>query len=158
MIRANASFVLGEFATIINDTIEHFQDKGQIKSLEQKEVLKFELTAFVFWLFQTTNIFPEIWHKLLLDEIHNQYFDRLRKHGYDFEMRQLVCQDFILRNKAYNDIMREDEDFSRVGAKFVRFLTERSKTDWDIKNMMIPLYITEKLTPKFKEFRDTLNN
>src|SRR3989344_1736482 len=124
MVMASTSFILEEFAIIINETIENFEKTGQIKSSVEKEVLKFELTALAFWLFQTTDVFPEAWYKLLLDEVHNQYFERLRKHGYDFKMRQLVCDDFILRNKTYNDIMRENQDFSRVGARFVRFLTE----------------------------------
>lgn len=158
MIKVSSSFILEEFAKIVNETIEHFEKEGQIKSPEQKEVLKFEATALVFWLFQKTGMFPEAWHNLLLDEIHNQYYERLRKHGYDSKMRQLVCDDFNLRYKTYNETFGEDQDLSRVGAKFARFLSERSKTDLDIKDMMIPLYLTQKLTPKFEEFREVMKN
>lgn len=158
MVKASSSFILEEFAKVVSETVEHFEKDGQIKTPEQKEVLKFEATALIFWLFLTSEIFPEAWHKLLLDEIHNQYYDRLKKHGYDSKMRQLVCDDLNLRYKTYNVIMREDQDFSRVGAKFVRFLSERSKTEIDIKNMMMPLLLTQKLTPKFHEWREVMKN
>lgn len=158
MIKVSSSFILAEFAKIINETIEHFEKEGRIKSPEQKEVLKFETIAFVIWLFQTSDIFLEPWCKLILDEVHNQYFERLRKHGYDSKMRQLVCDDFALRYKTYSDIMREGEDFTRVCAKFIRFLSERSKTDLDIRDLVIPLYLIQKLTPKFEEFRKVTGN
>ena len=153
MIKVNSFFILEEFAQIVNDAINHFEKEGQIKSAVQKELLKFESMALLFWLFQKTDMFPELWHKLLLDEIHNQYYDRLKKHGYDSKMRQSVCDDFNLRYKTYNDVFRENQDLSKVGAKFVRFLTERAKTDWDIDDMIIPLYLAEKVMPKFEEFR-----
>lgn len=158
LIKVSSSFILKEFAYTINEVVEHFEKEGQIKNSEQKECLKFETTALAFWLFQKTDIFPELWHKLLLDEIHNQYYKRLRKHGYDFKMRQLVSNDFNLRYKAYSESYDEDQDLSKVGAKFVRFLSERSKTDIDIKDIMIPLYIAKKITPKFKEWREVIKN
>ena len=158
MIRVNSSFILKEFAVIVNETIEHFEKEEQVKSTEQREILKFELIALVFWLFQKTDTFPEVWHKLLFDEIHNQYYNRLKKHGYDSKMCQLVCDDFNLRYKTYNNSFQEDQDLSKVGAKFIRFLTKRLKTDWDVKDVMIPLYLTRKLTPKFKEFRAVMKN
>jgi len=158
MIKGSSSFILEEFAVIINEIIEHLEKEDQIKSSEQKEVLKFELMALVFWFFQKTDVFSETWHKLLLDEIHNQYYARLKKHGYDFKMRQIVCDDFNLRYKTYNEIFSEDKDLAKVGTKFVRFLSERSKTDLDIRDMMIPLLLTEKLTPKFKEWREVMEN
>jgi hypothetical protein len=156
MIKDSSSFILEEFAVIVNETIDHFEKEGQLKSSEQKEVLKFEATALSFWLFQKMGMFPEEWHNLLLDEIHNQYYERLRKHGCDSKMRQLVCDDFNLRYKTYNEAFGKDQDLSRVGAKFARFLSKRSKTDLDIKDMMIPLYLTQKLTPKFEEFREVM--
>ncbi len=158
MIKASSSFILEEFARIINDAIDHFEKEGKIKSPENKEVLKFESTALIFWLFQKTEIFPELWHKLILDEIHNQYYSSLRKHGYDSKMRQTVCDDFNLRYKTYNDSFREYNDLSRIGAKFVKFLTGRSKVDWDINDILIPLYLVEKVTPKFQEFREVTKN
>lgn len=158
MIKVSSSFILEEFAKIVNETVEHFEKEGQIKSPEQKEVLKFEGTALVFWLFQKTDIFPKVQHNLLLDEIHNQYYERLRKHDYNSKMRQLVCDDFNFRYKTYNDAMKEDQDFSRVNAKFVGFLSDRSKTDWNVKDLLIPLYLTKKVAPKFKEFREVIKN
>lgn len=158
MIKVSSSFILEEFTKIVDETVKHFEKEGQIKSPEQKEVLKFEATALVFWLFQKTDIFPELWHKLVLDEVHNQYYERLRKHGYDSKMRQLVCDDFNLRYKKYNEMFGENQDLSKVGAKFAHFLSERSKIDLDVKDIMIPLYITKKLTPKFKEFREVMKN
>ena len=73
-------------------------------------------------------------------------------------MRQTVCDDFNLRYKTYNDSFREDNDLSKLGAKFVKFLTERSKVDWDINDILIPLYLVEKVTPKFQEFREVTKN
>jgi len=158
IVKSNSFFILEEFALIVNEIIEHFEKEGQIKRPEQEAVLKFELTALVFWLFQKTDMFPELYHKLLLDEIHKQYYDRLRKYGYDFKMRQVVANDFNVRYKTYNESFGKDQDLAKVGAKFSRFLSERSKTDLDIKDMMIPLLLTEKLTSKFKEWRDVLKD
>ena len=154
MIATSSSFILEEFACIINDAIDHFEKEGKIKSPMYKEVLKFESIAFVIWLFQKTDIFPELWHKLILDEIHNQYFSNLKKHGYSSSMRQAVCDDFNLRYKTYNDTFRESNDLSRVGANFVKLLTERSKVELDLQDILIPLYLAEKVGPKFQEFRE----
>ena len=158
MVKVSSSFVLEEFAQIVNDAINHFEKEGQIMSIEQKELLKLEATVLLFWLFQKTDMFPELWHKLILDEIHDQYYSKLRKHGYDTKMRQAVCDDFNLRYKTYNEVFREDQDLSRVGAKFVSFLTERSKTEWNIKDILIPLYLVKKVTPKFEEFHEVMKS
>ena len=158
MIKVSSLFILEEFALVITDTIAHFEKEGQIKNSTHKEILKIEATALLFWLFQKIDMFPDLWRKLILDEIHDQYYSRLRKYGYDSKMRQAVCDDFNLRYKTYNDVFREDQDFSRVGAKFVFFLTERSKVEWDIKDMLIPLYLVKKVTPKFEEFREVMKN
>ena len=153
MIKVNSSFILEEFAQIVNDAINHFEKEGQIKSAVQKELLKYESTILLFWLFQKIDVFPEPWRKLVLDEIHNQYHDNLRKNGYDYKMRKIVEDDMNLRYETYNNVFREYQDLSKVGIKFVRFLTERAKTDWDIDDLIIPLYLTEKVMPKFEEFR-----
>lgn len=158
MVRVGASFITNEFALLVADTIKHFEKEGQITSEEKKEFLKFEATALLYWLFQKKRIFPEVWHKLLLDEIHNQYYERLKKHGYDSKMRQLVCNDFNLRYKTYDDVFNEGKDFSRVAAKFVRFLEERTKTDLDSKDLLIPLYLVRILKPKLDEFRAVMEN
>lgn len=158
MIKVSSSFILKEFANVIAETIEHFEKERQIKTPEQKEIIKFEATALVFWLFQKTDIFPELYHKLLLDEIHKQYYNRLRKHGYDFNMRQIVCDDLNLRYKTYAEAFGDDQDLSRVDAKFVCFLSERSKTKWDIRDIMVPLLLTKKLAPKFQEWYELMKN
>jgi hypothetical protein len=154
MIKVSSYFVLETFAKITTEAIEHFNPQNS----EKKEVLKFESIAYLIWLFQTSDIFPDLWQRLILDEMHNQYFERLRKNGYDSKMRQLVCDDFALRYKTYSGIMLEGADFSRVGARFIRFLSERSKTDLDIKDMMIPLYLAEKVSPKLQEFREVVRS
>lgn len=151
-------FILEEFAEIVNDGIEYFEKESQIKTPLYKEALKFESTALLFWLFQKTDIFPELWHKLILDEIHNQYYEQLRRHGYDSKMRQLVADDFNFRYKTYNKALGEDHDLSKVDVKFIHFLSERSKTDLDVGDIMIPLYLSRKVTPKFKEFREAMKN
>jgi len=153
MIKVGSSNILEEFAQIVLDTTNFFEKEGQIKSAEKKEWVKYESMALLFWLFQKTDVFPESWHKLILDEIHNQYHDRLRKHGYDYKMRQKVEDDMNLRYKTYNDVFRENQNLSKVGVKFVRFLAERTKTDWDIGDLEIPLYLVEKVMPKFEEYR-----
>ena len=157
LVRKSAEFILGEFAEITNSVIEDFERKDKLQSPLQKEVLKFETTAYVFWLFQKTDVFSEVWHKLLLDEIHNQYYNRLKKHGYNFELRQLVANDFNLRYQTYNDVFNQDKDIVRIGASFVHFLNERSKSNYVLEQMNIPLYLTDKVTAKFIEWRKEMN-
>lgn len=158
MVRIGASFITNEFALLVADTIKHFETEGLIKSEEKKEFLKFEATALLHWLFQKKRIFPETWHKPLLDEIHNQYYEILRRNGYDSKMRQRVCDDFNLRYKTYNEALGTDQDFSRVGAKFVRFLSERAKTDLDDRDLLIPIYLATILKPKLEEFKSVIEN
>lgn len=158
MIKRSSSFILNEFAKIVGETIEHFEKEGQIKTPKQKEVFKFEATALVFWLFRGTTIFEKTWHRLLLDEIHHQYYEQLRKHGYNFELRKKVSDDFNVRYRTYDEALGDNNDFARVGAKFTRFLSERSNTEIDIKDMKIPLHLTKKLTPMFKEWREVMKN
>jgi hypothetical protein len=158
MIKVNSSFILEEFAGLINDTISHFEKEGKLRSPEYKELLKFESMALSIWLFQKSDIFPELVHKLVLDEIHNQYYSNLKKHGYNSKMRQNVCDDFNLRYKTYNNSFRGDSDLSKVGFIFTKFLSERSKVDWDVSDIVIPLYLAKKVMPKFQEFREVVNN
>ena len=158
LIRKNADFILLEFAEIADQTINKFQKENLIETPLQKEFLKFEITAFLFWMFQKTDVFSELWHKLLLDEIHNQYYDRLRKNGYKFEMRQLVANDFNTRYQTYNKIFNEDRGMVRIGAAFVRFLNERSESDINIEQMNIPLYLTDQVTRRFAEWKTILED
>jgi hypothetical protein len=150
MIKTSSSFIFKEFAGLVDDAINHFEKNGTIKSPLYKESLKFESMALILWLFQKTNIFPQTWHKLILDEIHSQYFAILKKHGYDSKIRQTVGDSLNLRYKSYNDSF--DNDSSMIGAKFVKFLSERAKVDQNINDLLIPIYLTEKAAPKFQEW------
>jgi hypothetical protein len=155
-LRKNADFVLFEFTKIINSAIDKFEKEGLVQKSLQKEVLKFESTALLFWLFQKTDIFSETWHMLLLDEIHAQYYDRLRKNGYKFEMRQLVADDFNIRYRSYNKIFHEDGDMVRIGITFIKFFNERSKSNLKIEQMNLPLYLTDIASQEFREWKTIL--
>ncbi len=153
MIKGSSSFILEDFALIVFDTIDFFEKKGgQIKD-DKKELLKYESTILLFWLFQKIDVFPEPWHKLILDEIHNQYHDNLRKEGYDYKSRKMVEDDMNLMYETYNNVFREYQDFSKVAVKFVSILAKRTKTDLDKDDLEIPLYLYEKVRPKFNEYR-----
>lgn len=154
MIRTSSSFILEEFANIVNDTINHLEKGGRIKTPLHKEVLKFESTALVFWLFRGSSIFPEPLHKLTLDEMHDQYYARLKKHGYDRNAVQAVCDDLNLRYRTYDKFTNTVDDFVKVGTNFAKFVSERSKTNLDATEIMIPVKLTEQATAKFKEFRN----
>lgn len=150
-------FILEELENIINDAINRLEKGGRIKNPHHKEALKFESTAFVFWLFLRSNTFPSLVHKLILDEMHNQYFLNLKKHGYDRNSRQAVCDDFNLRYKIYNKFADDTDDFVRIGTNFARFVSERSKTDFDAMEIMIPCELIEPTTQKINEFREVIN-
>lgn len=156
MIRTSSSFILEEFANIVNDIINRLEKSGRIKSPLHKEVLKFESTALVFWLLRGSNIFPEPLHKLTLDEMHDQYYARLKKHGYDRNAVQIVCDDLNLRYRTYDKFTDSANDFVKVGTNFAKFVSERSKTDLDATEIMIPAELLEQTTAKFKEFREVM--
>lgn len=156
MIKISSSFILEEFANIINDIIDRLEKNGRIKIPLHKEVLKFESTALVFWLFRGSDIFSEPLHRLTLDEMHNQYYARLKKHGYDRNAVQAVCDDFNLRYKTYDKFTNNADDFVRVGTTFAKFVSERSKTDLDTTEITIPAELMKKMTHKFEEFRKVM--
>jgi len=156
MIRTNSLFILEEFANIVNDTISRLEKGGRIKTPLHKEVLKFESTALVFWLFRGSSIFPEPLHKLTLDEMHDQYYARLKKHGYDRNAVQAVCDDLNLRYQTYDKFTQNADDFVKVGTSFERFVSERSKTDLDATEIMIPAELIEKTKLKFNMWRDVM--
>jgi len=156
MIKVSSLFILDEFANVVNNTINRLEKDGRIKTPLHKEVLKFESTALVFWLFRESSIFPELLHKLILDEMHDQYYVRLKKRGYDRNAVQAVCDDLNLRYKTYDKFIDSDDDFVKVGTNFAKFVSERSKTDLDVTEIIIPAELTEKITSKFKEFRKVM--
>lgn len=155
MIRVSSSFILGEFAKIVSDTIDHFENNGTVRSSVYKEALKFESMVLVFWLFQKTDVFTDPWRKLVLDEVHHQYFENFRSHGYTFEMRKRVSDEINVRYRTYNEAIQSG-NLSEVGTKFARVLAEKSMVDLNANDILIPMYIVEKATPKFQEFRDVM--
>jgi len=157
MIKSSASYLLNDFSNIVNDTVEHFERNGKIRSVLYKEVLKFESTVFTLWLFQKSNVFPVTLHKIILDEVHNQYFERLRKNGFDFKLREAIGGELNSRYKIYNETISQNEDASKIGTKFIRFLTENAKVDLDMSDILIPMYIMEKTKPRFQEYRKVVN-
>lgn len=156
MIRTSSSFILEEFANIVSDTINRLEKSSRIKTPLHKEVLKFESTALIFWLFRGSDIFPEPLHRLTLDEMHDQYYARLKKHGYDKNAVQAMCDDLNLRYKTYDKYTSNVEDFVKIGTNFARFVRERSKTEMDTTEIMIPTELIERATTKFKEFREVM--
>lgn len=155
MIRVSASFILNEFAVIVDDTIEHFEANGTVRNAVYKEALKLESMVLVLWLFQKADVFVDPWRKLVLDEIHNQYFDGFRKHGYTFEMRKRISDHINTRYRAYNETT-ESGNHSGVGTNFARTLAEKAKVDLSTNDMLIPMYIIERTTPKFSEFQEVM--
>lgn len=153
MIKGSSAFIIEEFSKLIAEAILHFEKEGKIKDQSHKEFLKFESTVLIFWLFQKTDIFPPAIQKHILNEVHDQYFSKLKKHGYDFKMRQAVGDEFNQRYRTYNDVFENDTDLSGVGTKFVKFLSDKSKTELGIEDIFIPMYLIEKATPKLQEFR-----
>jgi hypothetical protein len=93
---------------------------------------------------------------LTLDEIHNQYYARLKKHGHDRNAVQVVCDDLNLRYKTYDSFTNNAPDFVKVGTNFAKFVSERSKTDLDATEIMIPAELLEQATVKFKEFSEVM--
>ena len=154
MIKGSSSFILEDFALIVLDTIDFFEKRGQIKGAK-KELVKYESTILIFWLFQKIDVFSEPWRRLVLDEIHNQYFDNLRKEGYDYKSRKKVEDDMNLMYEIYNNVFREYKDFSKVAVKFVSILAMKLKTDLNnLKDdLEIPLYLYKNAMPKFEEYR-----
>ena len=145
-----------EFANIVNDTINRLEKDNRIKSKLHKEVLKFESIALVFWLFRGSDIFPEPLHRLTLDEVHSQYYDRLKKHGYDRNAVQAVCDDLNLRYRTYDQFTQNADDFVKVGTSFAKFVSERSKTDLDATEITIPAELMKKVTAKLIELRNVM--
>lgn len=156
MVKTGSSLLLADFAEIINSIINRLEKDGRIKTPLHKEVLKFESTALVFWLFRQSDVFPEMLHRLTLDEIHQQYFRQLKKHGYDKAMVQAVCDDFTVRYKTYDKFVSNQNDFVKVGTSFARFVSEKAKTELDATEMTIPLELVEKTTLKFKEILEVM--
>ena len=58
---------------------ESIDEIRKIEKPIKKEILGFELIVLTFWLFQKINIFSKTIHKLVLDEIHKQYYTKLKK-------------------------------------------------------------------------------
>jgi len=156
MIKAGATLFLQNFAQIVNDIISNLEKDGRIKSPLHKEVLKFESTAIIFWFFRFQDLFGEPLQRLTLDEMHQQYFSHLKKNGYSGEHAQTICDDLNLRYRTYDKFTDGADDFVKVGTNFANFVSERSKTDWDATEVMIPIELIKLATAKFKEFREVM--
>jgi len=123
MIKASATSMLNDFIQIADDTASHFEKDSKIKGCEKLR-LDYEPILLIFWLFLRSGLFPEAIHKLLLDEVYNQYYEYMRKIGCDSDMIRVVNHSINLRNKKYNEVFGEDNDYSRVATQFVRFIYE----------------------------------
>ena len=153
MVRVNSTCILQDLLEIINETTQHFKNELKINSMDEEEMIKFEATAMTFWIFQKTIMFPEIIHRLLLDEIHDQYYKRLKKSGYNSKLIQAVCDNFNLRYKAYNEAVDSD---NMLYLKFAEFLAKDLKIKSKLEYSMIPIYLIEKLELKFEEIRNVI--
>ncbi len=157
MIRGSALFVLEEIAKIVMETIDHFEEEGKIKDQETKEIVKFELTALSFWLFKNSDVFLGLMHRAILDEVHNQYYNRLKKSGYDSKAQQLVCDDFNLHYRKYDEIYADDKDLTIVSVEFSEFLSKKLKAEKNLENVMFAMYLARKMTPKFQEWAEVVD-
>jgi hypothetical protein len=158
MIKAGATLLLEDFAQIVNDTISDLEKEGRIKSPLHKEVLKFESTAIVFWFFRFQDLFGEPLQRLTLDEVHQQYFDRLKKNGYSREQIQTICDKLNERYKLYDAHFGDAETFAGVGTNFVRFVSEDSETELDATYMTVPVELMERTRLKLNEHRKIIES
>lgn len=158
MIKVGSLRLLEDFAQIVNDTISDLEKEGRIKNSLHKEVLKFESTAIVFWFFRFQDLFGEPLQRLTLDEVHQQYFNRLKKNGYGREQVQAICNKLNERYKLYDAHFGDAETFSGVGTNFVRFVSEDSKTELDATYMTIPVELMERTRQKLNEHRKIIES
>jgi len=158
MVRTSASFILEELAVVVGDACDHFGKEIKETSLVKAEILKIESMAFVFWFFQKSQVFSEPHRKLILDEVHSQYYDIFKKCGYDFEKRQRLCDEFNIRYQAYNKAFGSDQDLTKVAVQFCRFLSEKSRAELSGADLKIPLYLVERLSSKFVEWKNVFSS
>ncbi len=158
IIRISSAYILVEFVLIVNEMLVQFKDNHLVNNLYAKEILKFESISLQFWLFSNCNILPEPYQplqKMILDEMHDQYYSALKRQGYTRELVQAVCEDFNKRYETYNDSC-SDVDFARVGSKFLYFVCERSECERELEDLTIPLYLIQLTSERIVTLRDEM--
>lgn len=153
MIKVSSTTILQDLLEICDDCFENFKESGLINSPDQKEMVKFESQVLSFWLFQKEAIFPNTIQKLILDEIHNKYYNSLKKAGYNTKLIQSVCDAINLRYKAYNNT---DLSEVEISLDFIKFLSNDTKDYVGPEHLVIPLYIINKVSSKIDEFRNVI--
>lgn len=157
MLRGSASFVLEELAKGVNETIQGLDTDGHIDNPKRKEFLKSEMMILSFWYLQVVAVFPYSWHKLLLDEVHEQYLEALGRHGYDFKMRKYISEIINTRYKTYKEVLDKGAiDYSKLGVLFSKVLSEGTKLESDIVDTAVPVLLLSVLKPKFESFQGML--
>jgi hypothetical protein len=158
MIKAGATLLLEDFARIVNDEISTLEKDNRIKSPLHKEVLKFESTAIAFWFFRFEDLFPESLQRLTLDEVHQQYFDRLKKGGYSREQVRLICDKLNERYKLYDALFEDKETFAGIGTNFAKFVSEDSGTELDATEITIPISLMDATKVMLAEHRKIIES
>ena len=158
MIKAGATLLLTDFARIIDDTITGLEKEGCIKSPLHKEVLKFESTAIAFWFFRFEDLFSEPLQRLTLDEVHQQYFDRLKKGGYSREQVRLICDKLNERYKLYDTLFADKETFVGIGTNFAKFVSEDAGTELDATEITIPIDLMDATKTMLAEHRKIIQS
>jgi hypothetical protein len=157
MTKTSSSFILGEFAAIVTEAVEHLEKEGRIKSPLYKAALLLEGTGLVFWMFRRSNVFPDPMHTLFLDEVHNQYFGLLRKKGYDRNAIQSVCDGLNASYQAYDRALGESRDCTKAGAEFIRRMGKVSQTDISALDLTIPMELMGRATLTLSEFKKVIS-
>lgn len=158
MIKAGAMLLLEDFARIVNDAISNLEKDGRIKSPLHREVLKFESTAVAFWFFRFEDLFFEPLQRLTLDEMHQQYFARLKKNGYTREQVKLICDKLNERYKLYDALFADKETFAGIGTNFARFVSEDAGTELDATEITIPIELMDATKTMLTEHRKIIQS
>jgi hypothetical protein len=154
MIKVSSLTILQDFLEISKDCVDHFKKSGLLNNSDEEEMVKFEAHILSFWLFQKRAIFSEIIYRLILDEIHNQYYKILKRNGYTNKLIDTICDNINLRYKTYNDTDLSDTEIS---LDFIKFLSKDVKDDnIGSKHITIPLYIINKTNKKINEFNNII--
>lgn len=155
-VKRSSEFILEEFAVIVNNKIIRLEKEHQVKSPLHKEALKFESTALVLWLFRGNSIFPEPLRTSILDEVHNQYYRVLKRHGYNSNAVQAICDDLNLRYRTYDNFNRSTMDLEKIVIAFLKFVDQKSGTGLDVREILIPAELIKSAADKIKEFHKVI--
>lgn len=159
MIKKGASFVLTDLLEIVNNTVEQLRKEGRIKSPLHETVLKMESTALVFWFLRWNDIFPEPIQRMTLDEVHQQYFASLKKHGgLDRHEVKKVCGELNHIYKTYDGFVHSPNDFVKIGTEFAKSVSTGAKTELDLTESVVPIDLIEQVRSKFKKYREVMES